>query len=116
MHEPNYEVTMSTTNEQKQYEGTVTAVGNSTGVRMPKAFWNEHPEFIGKVRLTVVAEGQVLLTAARQPQRARKEELDPVMASFLQFIENEMIAHPELIEPADPDQLRRIGKLVKGVR
>ena len=41
---------------------------------------------------------------------------DPVMESFLQFIEKEMIAHPELIEPADADQLRRIGKLVKGVR
>lgn len=107
---------MSATNEQKQYEGSVTPVGNSTGLRVPKAFWTEHPEFIGKVRLTVVAEGQVLLTAARQPRRARKEEPDPVMGSFLQFIENEMIAHPELIEPADPDQLRRIRKLVKGVK
>ena len=107
---------MSTTNMNKQYEGSVTPVGNSTGLRVPKAFWTEHPEFFGKVRLTVVAEGQVLLTAARQPRRARKEAPDPVMGSFLQFIENEMIAHPELIEPADPDQLRRIGKLVKGVK
>lgn len=107
---------MSTANEMKQYEGSVTPVGNSTGLRVPKAFWTEHPEFIGKVRLTVVAEGQVLLTAARQSRRARKEEPDPVMGSFLRFIENEMIAHPELIAPADADQLRRIGKLVKGVK
>jgi hypothetical protein len=37
------------------------------------------------------------------------------MLGFLRFIETQMTAHPELIEPADPKQLARIAKLVKGV-
>ena len=45
----------------------------------------------------------------------KDEEADPIVASFLQFIEQQMTEHPEQIVPADAEQLRRIGKLVKGV-
>jgi hypothetical protein len=43
-------------------------------------------------------------------------ESDPVMAGFLGFIEAQMTMQPEDIAGADADQLRRIGKLVKGVK
>jgi prlF antitoxin for toxin YhaV_toxin len=100
-----------------QYEGTVVQVGNSRGMRLPAGFFNSHPEFNGKVRATFVADGQVLISA--QPvakSKATKPENDPVMDSFLSFIEAQMTAHPDDIIAADVAQLRRIGKLVAGVQ
>lgn len=99
-----------------QYEGTVVQVGNSRGMRLPAGFFNAHPEFSGKVRATFVADGQVLISA--QPaakSKAAKPEIDPVMQSFLSFLEAQMAAHPEQIVPADPAQWARIAALVEGV-
>jgi prlF antitoxin for toxin YhaV_toxin len=100
-----------------QYEGTVVQVGNSRGMRLPAGFFNAHPEFSGKVKATFVADGQVLISA--QPgakSRAAKPETDPVMDSFLSFLETQMAAHPEQILPADAKQLARIGTLVASVK
>jgi antitoxin component of MazEF toxin-antitoxin module len=108
---------MSVAKRQEQYEGTVVQVGNSRGMRMPAGFFNAHPEFSGKVRMTVVGDGQVLVSAAAPAKRkAKADEADPVMDSFLQFLEREMTENPQDIVAADTDQLRRIAKLVKGVR
>jgi antitoxin PrlF len=109
---------MSETNERReQYEGTVVQVGNSRGIRLPAGFFNAHSEFAGKVRVTVVADGAVLLSARKAPRRkAKDDEGDPVVAGFLQFMEAQMTKHPQDIVAADADQLRRIGKLVKGVK
>ena len=111
---------MGLARQQAQYEGTVVQVGNSRGMRMPAGFFQAHPEFSGKVRMTVVADGQVLLSAVAPPQRKAtsdaSDESDPVMASFLQFLERQMTDNPQDVIAADADQLRRIGKLVKGVK
>lgn len=99
-----------------QYEGTVVQVGNSRGMRLPAGFFNAHPEFNGKVRATFVADGQVLISA--QPtakSKTAKPEIDPIMESFLNFLEAQMAAHPEQIVPADPAQWARIAALVEGV-
>jgi antitoxin PrlF len=102
---------------QERYEGTVVQVGNSRGIRLPAAFFNAHIEFAGKVQVTVVADGAVLLSAKKTPQRKTKnDEGDPVVAGFLQFLEEQMTKHPQDIVAADADQIRRIGKLVKGVK
>jgi hypothetical protein len=100
-----------------QYEGSVVQVGNSRGMRLPAGFFHAHPEFSGKVRATFVADGQVLISA--QPvakSKATKPETDPVMDSFLSFLEHQMAEHPEQIVPADAAQLRRIGALVASVK
>lgn len=108
---------MSEAHEQERYEGTVVQVGNSKGMRMPAGFFRAHPEFTGKVQVTVVANGAVLVSAKTQPRRKPKDdESDPVVVSFLQFMERQMTDRPEDIIAADADQLRRIGKLVKGVK
>jgi len=107
---------MSETKRQEQYEGAVVAVGNSRGVRLPAGFFRAHPEFTGKVQLTVVADGSVLVSA--KPPAARKaerDESDPVLASFLLFVEGQMTLAPEHIVPVDAEQMQRIGKLVEGV-
>lgn len=108
---------MSATKRQEQYEGTVVQVGNSRGMRMPAGFFNAHPEFNGKVRMTVVGDGQVLVSAAAPAKRKTKNaESDPVMDSFLQFLDRQLTENPQDIAAADADQLRRIAKLVKGVK
>jgi antitoxin PrlF len=101
---------------QERYEGTVVQVGNSRGIRLPAGFFNAHTEFAGKVEVTVVADGAVLLSAKKPAQRKVKDdESDPVVAGFLQFMELQMLKRPQDIVAADAEQLRRIGKLVKGV-
>jgi hypothetical protein len=99
----------------EKYAGKVTPVGNSKGIRLDAAFFRAHPEFSGAVRATVLADGQVLLSAKSGATRARAE-VDPVVLGFLRFLEREMQAKPEDIVPADAGQLKRIGKLVAGVK
>ena len=107
---------MTLVKHEEQYEGTVVQVGNSRGMRLPAGFFHAHPEFAGKVKVTVVADGAILVSAKPVPKRkTRDDESDPVVASFLQFMEKQMTEHPEDIVAADAVQLRRIGKLVKGI-
>jgi antitoxin component of MazEF toxin-antitoxin module len=107
---------MSEAKRQERYEGTVVQVGNSRGMRLPAGFFHAHPEFSGKVQVTVVADGAVLMSAKAPPRRKATDEGDPVIASLLRFMEAQMTEHPEDIVPVDAGQLRRIGKLVKGVK
>jgi hypothetical protein len=101
----------------EKYSGKVTPVGNSKGIRLDAAFFKAHPEFRGEVRLTVLADGQVLLSARSSGKKAKADEMDdPVLLGFLGFLEAQMAVQPERITAADPAQLARIGKLVKGVK
>ena len=101
----------------EQYGGKVTAIGNLKEIRLDAAFFKAHPEFNGEVRAMVLTDGQVLLSVKTVARRAPiNDDVDLVMLGFLRFLENKMARHPELIEPADRAQLRRIGKLVKGVK
>jgi hypothetical protein len=110
-------MTTTTHPNAEQYGGKVTPVGNSKGIRLDAAFFKAHPEFNGEVRATVLADGQVLLSAKSAARRPPKDaDADPLMLGFLQFLEKQMAEHPELIEPVDHAQLARIGKLVKGVK
>ncbi len=102
----------------QRYAGKVTPVGNSRGIRLDAGFFRAHPEFSGEVQATVLGEGQVLLSA--RPRRARRAKSanapDPVMISFLGFLEAQMRKHPEQIRPLDRTLLEDIGELVKGVK
>ena len=53
----------------EQYNGKVTPVGDSKGIRLDAAFFKAHPEFSGAVRATVLADGQVLLSAKNTVRR-----------------------------------------------
>jgi len=98
----------------EKYAGKVTPVGNSKGIRIDAAFFRAHPEFNGEVSATVLADGEVLLSA-RPGRRARSvDKEDPVVLGFLRFLESQMTVRPDQIIPADGAQLARIGKLVRG--
>ena len=100
----------------EQYSGKVTPVGNSKGIRIDAAFFKAHPEFNGEVKATVLADGQVLLSAKGGAHcRATEDESDPVMLCFLSFLEQQVGEHPEMVTPVDSAQLARISKLIEGV-
>ena len=100
----------------EKYAGKVTPVGNSKGIRIDAAFFRAHPEFDGAVSATVLADGEVLLSAARRGKSARSARSeDPVVLGFLRFLESQMTLRPDQIVAADGAQLARIGKLVRGV-
>ena len=100
----------------EKYTGKVTPVGNSRGIRIDAAFFRAHPEFDGEVSATVLADGEVLLSATRRGKKARAVRgEDPVVLGFLRFLESQMTVRPEQIVAADGTQLTRIGKLVRGV-
>ena len=101
----------------EKYSGKVTPVGNSKGIRLDAAFFKAHPEFEGEVGATVLADGQVLLSARSSGKKTKAGELDdPVLLGFLGFLAAQMTAQPSYITAADPAQLARIRKLVKGVK
>jgi hypothetical protein len=106
------------TTHTEAYQGKVAAIGNSKGIRLDAAFFRAHPEFSGEVMATVVSDGHVLLSAnskAREKQLNEKDEADPVLGSFLTFLEKEMQEHPELIQPANKALLAEIAELVDGI-
>lgn len=102
----------------QRYAGKVTPVGNSKGIRLGAAFFKAHPEFEGDVEATVLGEGQVLLSArAKKARRSQGADApDPLMLSFLRFLEDQMRKHPQRIRPLDPGLLDEIADLVKGVK
>ena len=76
---------MSQPNRRENGRGAADRVGNSRGMRVP---------------------------VRRDP---RDKKADTVFASFLQFLEKQLTAHPADVVAADVGQLRRVGRLVQGV-
>ena len=102
----------------QSFSGKSTSIGNSNGFRFDAALFKANPEFFGEVRGTVLAPGQMLVsvvpTGEQQPE-LQDEEANPVMLAFLSFLEGQMAAHPELIEPVTAAQMAHIAALVEGV-
>lgn len=102
----------------QSFSGKSTSIGNSKGFRFDAALFKANPEFFGEVRGTVLAPGQMLVSVVptgRQPPEPQDEEENPVMQAFLSFMEGQMAAHPELIEPVSEAQMAEIAALVEGV-
>jgi antitoxin PrlF len=97
--------------EHPSYAGKRTKTGNSTGFRFESALFKSHPEFSGDVRAHVIAPGRLLVTA--EPLAESTD--DPVLASFLAFLDEDMLKHPERILPLAEERSRRIKELVEGV-
>jgi antitoxin PrlF len=96
---------------ETEYRGKQTKTGNSSGFRFESALFKSHPEFNGEVKARVIAPGRLLVTAEGKTQ----EKTDPVMASFLAFLAQDLASHPEKVRPLDQKLVRRVDKLTKGV-
>lgn len=97
------------------YSGKVIPIGNSMDIRFDSALFKQHPEFSGDIRATIVADGQMLVSAKPSQAETSDDTEDPVMLAFLRFIEKDMLDHPENIAPLDTAQMDRIASLVAGV-
>jgi hypothetical protein len=93
------------------YRGKQTRTGNSSGFRFEGALFKSHPEFNGSVKAHVIAPGRLLVMA----ESGAEHGADPVMASFLAFLAQDIARHPEKIRPLDGKLMKRAGKLIKGV-
>jgi hypothetical protein len=97
--------------ERAEYRGKQTKTGNSSGFRFESALFKSHPEFKGDVTAHVIAPGRMLVMA-ETPER---ERADPVMASFLAFLAQDIAQAPQNIRPLDAKLVKRSNKLTKGV-
>lgn len=62
-----------------------------------------------KIRYTIQPDGNVLMS------RADQDEADPVLASFLSFLANDIQANPQQLKAATPKLVSRIQNLVGGI-
>jgi len=94
------------------YAGKATTAGNSKALSFESALFKAHPEFgAGRFEAHVIAPGTLLVTSAEDASVAAEVD-DPVLLAYLAFLEQQMVAHPELIQPLDPALLARIDDLV----
>jgi hypothetical protein len=96
------------------YRGKQARTGNSLALRFERALFHSHPEFCGEVEAHVIAPGRMLVVANAEPQSPRISE-DPVLASFLGYLAQEIKRSPQSILPLGKPGLSRMSKLVQGV-
>lgn len=63
-----------------------------------------------KIHYTIRPNGEVVLTRVEP-----KEDSDPVLEQFLDFLARDIATHPEHLRSVDPDLLQRAQSLVAGV-
>jgi prlF antitoxin for toxin YhaV_toxin len=97
---------------QTGYSGRRSKTGNSSGFRFEGALFKSHPEFTGEVRAHVIAPGRLLVTA----EPLEELDSDPVLSSFLAFLSQDMLKHPESIRVLDEALMDEIASLTKGVQ
>jgi antitoxin PrlF len=100
------------------YSGTVTTTGKSEAFRVDKGLFRQHPEFKqkAKVKASVIAPGQILLSLCEEENPALVETEDPVINAFLGFLELDMIKNPERIEEISDAEMEHSKKLIEGVQ
>jgi hypothetical protein len=96
---------------ETEYRGKQTRTGNSLGFRFEGALFKSHPEFNGEVRAQVIAPGRMLVMA----EPVGRVNADPVMASFLAFLAQDMAQSPQKIKPLSMARRSRIARLTKGI-
>jgi antitoxin PrlF len=100
------------------FKGSITTTGRSEALRLDKALFKAHPEFRqkAKVRAHVLGPGTLLVTLDRDEAADDDAvERDPVVAAYLAFLERDMAAHPERLQPFTHDEIARIEALTAGV-
>jgi len=99
------------------FTGSITTTGKSEAIRLDKALFRLHPEFRqkAKVRAHVIAPGQALISVVEEGPSEVEEE-DPVVTTFLAFLEKDMKTHPQRIARLSKRSIARAARLTKGVK
>jgi antitoxin PrlF len=100
-----------------EFKGSITTTGRSEAIRLDKALFKAHPEFRqrAKIRAHVIGPGSLLVTLDSSDAAEESAERDPVAAAYLSFIEKDMIAHPEKLQPFTEAEIERIRTLTRDV-
>lgn len=100
------------------FKGSITTTGRSEALRLDKALFKAHPEFRqrAKIRAHVLGPGTLLVTLDRDAAREDEAvEGDPVVAAYLAFLERDMTAHPERLQPFTEAEIARLDALTEGI-
>ncbi len=94
------------------YSGRATKSGNSQAMAFEKALFRAHPEFAtGRLTADYIGPGYLLVRAL--PDAAEETSgTDPVLGAYLAFLERDMQAKPERIQPLPADLIARAQELV----
>jgi antitoxin PrlF len=94
------------------YSGRAARSGNSQAMAFEKALFRAHPEFAeGRLEADYIGPGHLLIRALPNDESAPPED-DPILGAYLAFVERDMAAHPERIQPLSADLLARAHELV----
>jgi prlF antitoxin for toxin YhaV_toxin len=95
------------------YTARATTSGTAPALAFTKAFANEHPEFTeGRFDVFVIAPGRMLVSAPVEIEADGGD--DPVLETFLSFLDRQMHEHPELIRPFTADDVEGLDDLLAG--
>ena len=99
------------------FKGKITTTGKSEAIRLDKSFFRLYPEFHQKavVLAHVVGPGKILISLEDDPSSIREDELDPLLATFLDFLEKDMTAFPSHITELTEETMQRLNKVTKDV-
>jgi len=99
------------------FTGSITTTGKSEAIRLDKALFRLHPEFRqkAKVRAQVIAPGHALISVV-QEGLSEVEEEDPVVTTFLAFLEKDMKTRPRRMAGLSKRAIARATRLTKGVK
>ncbi len=100
------------------FKGSITTTGRSEALRLDKALFKAHPEFRQKAKLRAHVLGPGTMLVTLDPDAAPGDdavERDPVVAAYLAFLERDMAAHPDRLQPFTQGEIARIEALTAGV-
>ena len=75
------------------YRVTPARIGNSSGLRLPAAFYRDHPQFVGAAgQVEVLDDSTLLLRLEPEEQQQGEAEVDTLMLGlFLDFLSRQAL-------------------------
>jgi antitoxin PrlF len=77
------------------YRATPARIGNSAGLRLPAAFYRDHPQFTGAAGQVEVLADNILLMRLEPPEVPEQEAEDDslMLGLFLDFLSRQAFEH-----------------------
>lgn len=93
------------------YKGRAATTGNSQSMAFERALFRAHPQFAsGRLEAQPISAHYMLVRAV--PDAADDVGEDPVLDAYLEFLQEQMQLHAEMIQGLSADSLQRARELV----
>jgi antitoxin PrlF len=102
---------------KEPFHAKATTTGNSRALQLEAALVRAHPELAtGRFDVHVVAPGRFLIVSTPASSSGDEaEEEDPLLSTFLAFLNGEMQRSPALLRPLTVGDVREMDSLVRDV-